>query len=89
MDLLVIVKSAQNQNGLRQNDYQRYCRYCARRIYRIRSSLKFTNHRKDFKKMPVTVERAAENPLYLHILVYKTEAYWAQAMNAKQRVTNK
>ena len=39
--------------------------------------------------MPVTVERAAENPLYLHILVYKTEAYWAQAMNAKQRVTNK
>lgn len=39
--------------------------------------------------MPITVERAQENPLYLHILIYKAESYWAQAMNAKQKVTNK
>ena len=28
VDLLIMVKSAQNQNGLRHNDYGRYHKYC-------------------------------------------------------------
>ena len=42
MDLLIMVKSAQNQNGLRHNDYGRYHKYCVRKIYRMRKSLRFT-----------------------------------------------
>jgi len=42
VDLLIMVKSAQNQNGLRHNDYGRYHKYCVRKIYRMRKSLKFT-----------------------------------------------
>ncbi len=34
LDLLILVKSAQNQNGLRANDYLRYHKYCQRKMYR-------------------------------------------------------
>jgi hypothetical protein len=46
IDLLIMVKSAQNQNGLRHNDYGRYHKYCVRKIYRLRRALKFTQGRK-------------------------------------------
>jgi signal recognition particle subunit SRP68 len=42
VDLLIMVKSAQNQNGLRHNDYGRYHKYCQRKLHRMRKSLKFT-----------------------------------------------
>lgn len=48
VDLLILVKSAQNQNGLRHNDYGRYHKYCVRKIYRLRKSLKFTQGRKQY-----------------------------------------
>jgi len=34
LDMLVLIKSAQNQNGLRHNDYARYHKYCSRKLYR-------------------------------------------------------
>ena len=34
LDLLTLIKSAQNQNGLRHNDYGRYHQYCERKMYR-------------------------------------------------------
>ena len=48
LDLLLLVKSAQNQNGLRNNDYGRYHKYCIRKIYRMRKALNFTQGRKEF-----------------------------------------
>lgn len=53
-----MVKSAQNQNGLRHNDYGRYHKYCIRKIYRMRKTLKFTQGRKQFTKRQVTSEEA-------------------------------
>lgn len=46
VDLLIMVKSAQNQNGLRHNDYSRYHKYCIRKLHRMRKSLKFTHGRR-------------------------------------------
>ncbi len=46
VDILILVKSAQNQNGLRHNDYARYHHYCIRKLHRMRKSLKFTQGRK-------------------------------------------
>lgn len=40
--ILLMVKAAQNQNGLRHSDYGRYHLYCARRMLRIRKKLGFT-----------------------------------------------
>ena len=46
VDILILVKSAQNQNGLRHNDYGRYHHYCIRKLHRMRKSLKFTQGKK-------------------------------------------
>ena len=40
--ILLLVKAAQNQNGLRHNDYGRYHKYCCRRMLRLRKNLQFT-----------------------------------------------
>ena len=37
--IMLLVKAAQNQNGLRHNDYGRYHKYCCRRMLRLRKSL--------------------------------------------------
>ena len=83
LDLLLLVKSAQNQNGLRTNDYARYHKYCIRKAYRIRKALNFTQGRKQFVERPVTAEEAFKNPKYMHILIFKCEANWAYAMHMK------
>ena len=41
INTLLLVKSAQNQNGLRHNDYGRYHHYCIRKIHRLRKTMKF------------------------------------------------
>jgi uncharacterized Rmd1/YagE family protein len=87
VDLLIMVKSAQNQNGLRHNDYGRYHKYCVRKIYRLRRALKFTQGKKQYVQKLVSAEEASKNNKYLHILVFKCEAHWAYAMQMKQVVS--
>lgn len=41
LNILSLVKSSQNQNGLRHNDYARYHHYCIRKVHRLRKTLKF------------------------------------------------
>jgi signal recognition particle subunit SRP68 len=84
VDILIMVKSAQNQNGLRHNDYGRYHHYCIRKLHRMRKSLKFTHGRKQFVKRQVTAEEAARNHKFIHLLVFKCEANWAFAMQQKK-----
>lgn len=87
-----MVKSAQNQNGLRHNDYGRYHKYCIRKIYRVKKSLRFTStsgtgNKKQFVKRVVTAEDAKRNPKHLHLLVFKSEANWAYAMQMRQIIS--
>jgi hypothetical protein len=50
-NLLLQVKTAQNQNGLRNNqDYGRYHNYCKARVARLRKNLRFTHEKKTQKK---------------------------------------
>ena len=86
VDILIMVKSAQNQNGLRHNDYARYHHYCIRKLHRMRKSLKFTNGRKQYTKKQVTSEEATKNHKFIHLLVFKCEANWAYAMQQRQLV---
>jgi signal recognition particle subunit SRP68 len=83
VDILILVKSAQNQNGLRHNDYARYHHYCIRKLHRMRKSLKFTQGRKQYVKKVVTAEEAQKNQKFIHLQVFKCEANWAYAMNQK------
>jgi len=46
-----MIKEAQQQHGLRHQDYQRYRTYCSSRLQRIRKVLNFVQgDRKQFKK---------------------------------------
>jgi RNA-binding signal recognition particle 68 len=80
VDILIMVKSAQNQNGLRHNDYGRYHHYCIRKLHRMRKSLKFMQGRKQFVQKRVTAEEAKSNHKFIHLQVFKCEANWAYAM---------
>jgi hypothetical protein len=86
-----MVKSAQNQNGLRHNDYGRYHKYCIRKIYRVKKALRFTvgsgTGKKQFVKKTVTAEDAKRNPKHLHLLVFKCEANWAYALQMRQIIS--
>ena len=86
--VLLLIKAAQNQNGLRHNDYGRYHKYCCRRMLRLRKSLQFTQSQRQNKKYiyvekPVTGDLVAQNAKYLQILIFKCEADWAYAMQMK------
>jgi len=83
VDILIMVKSAQNQNGLRHNDYARYHHYCIRKLHRMRKSLKFTQGKKQYVKKLVTAEEAQKNHKFIHLQVFKCEANWAYAMQQK------
>jgi signal recognition particle subunit SRP68 len=85
--LLILVKSAQNQNGLRHNDYGRYHKYCIRKIYRMRKSLKFTQGKKQYTQKKVTPAEASKNNKYLLLQVFKCEANWASGMQMRQIVS--
>ncbi|CAI5706628.1 unnamed protein product [Peronospora effusa] len=82
--LLETVKAAQLQNGLRHRDFQRYRQYCARRLRRIRKSVKFTHGKgKQFINKKVNAETATENRL-LYLPLYNAERAWGYAMQLKE-----
>lgn len=76
------VLNLQRQHGLRHDDHERYRRYCARRIQRIRRALKFTNGKKTFKKRVMTAD-AVTDERHIHILIFETERAWAYYMQLK------
>ena len=49
---LVLIKSSQNQNGLRHGDYARYHHYCVRKVNRLRKTLKFMQQSGNKAKTP-------------------------------------
>ena len=97
--MLDIIKSAQAQNGLRHNDYDRYRQYCTRRLARVRHapSVHFTHAAapaggpKAGKKggAGTFVKRELKpsdvtDVRHLHIPLMLAERAWAEAMAQKQ-----
>lgn len=91
---LMLVRSAQGQNGLRHSDYRRYHQFCVRKLHRLRKILNFQHQggnklkqKQEYKMLPVTPLEAKLSDKYLHLMVFKCEADWAFAMNMKQAVS--
>ncbi|XP_030372284.1 signal recognition particle subunit SRP68 [Scaptodrosophila lebanonensis] len=88
VEILHMIKDAQQQHGLRHGDYQRYRGYCTRRIRRLRKALKYPQgDKRHFKRRDVTLsqltgKRADER--YIHIPLISAERAWAYAMQLKQ-----
>jgi len=88
LEIIYVIKDAQQQHGLRHGDYQRYRGYCSRRIRRLRKVLKLPQgDRRHFKKRDVT-DAHISNPIaderFLQVPLILAERSWAYAMQLRQ-----
>ncbi|XP_014789465.1 signal recognition particle subunit SRP68 [Octopus bimaculoides] len=83
LEILQIIKEAQQQHGLRHGDYQRYRSYCSRRLRRIRKSLHFPQG----SKHKVVSKKITNDMLvdirYLHLPLFSAERAWGYFMQLK------
>lgn len=85
MDILLTISTAQNQNGLRHSDYQRYRQYCSRRLRRVRKSVGLSHAKKCDKKetwKAKNVEKVTDARM-ISIPLLNAERAWAYAMQLK------
>ncbi|XP_062507842.1 signal recognition particle subunit SRP68-like [Corticium candelabrum] len=83
LEILSSIKESQSQHGLRHGDYQRYRQYCARRLRRIRKSLRFVHASKHrFHQRKLTVDVITDSKFLLLPLV-NAERAWAYAMQLR------
>jgi len=83
LHVLPFVIDYQRQNGLRHEDYERYRRFCSRRLRRLRTSLKFPCGKKRFKKQSITRDLVTDER-YLHIMLFTAERAWAYYVQLKE-----
>nr|CAG4648606.1 EOG090X04NF [Polyphemus pediculus] len=84
LPLLKLIKEAQQQHGLRHQDYQRYRTYCSSRLQRIRKVLNFVQgDKKQFKKKEVTMDNLKDEK-FLYLPLIQAERAWSYAMQLKQ-----
>ncbi|GAB0091881.1 Signal recognition particle subunit SRP68 [Sergentomyia squamirostris] len=88
LEVLRVIKDAQQQHGLRHGDYQRYRGYCSRRVGRLRKVLKLPqSEKRHFKKKDVVLAHLSGNRSdvrYLHIPLMLAERAWAYGMQLRQ-----
>jgi hypothetical protein len=53
LPVLVEIKTAQAQHGLKHGDYQRYRQYCTRKLHRLRESVNLKCGKKSFQPKPI------------------------------------
>uniref|UniRef100_A0A8D8V9S8 Signal recognition particle subunit SRP68 n=1 Tax=Cacopsylla melanoneura TaxID=428564 RepID=A0A8D8V9S8_9HEMI len=84
IEILKIIKDAQQQHGLRHGDYQRYRGYCTRRIGRLRKTLHLPQgDKRHFKKREVT-DQHLKDEKYIYIPLFLAERAWGNAMQLRQ-----
>ncbi|KAK8773124.1 hypothetical protein V5799_012369 [Amblyomma americanum] len=86
LEILQMIKDAQQKHGLRHGDYQRYRGYCSRRLRRLRKSLHFLQGNKHrYQGREVTEELLTSgDPRYILMIVVQCERAWAHAMQLRQ-----
>ncbi|EZA61738.1 hypothetical protein DMN91_004411 [Ooceraea biroi] len=84
LEILRIIKEAQQQHGLRHGDYQRYRGYCSRRLRRLRKVLKVPQgDRRHFKRRDITPVMISEDK-FLQVPLMMAERAWSYAMQLRQ-----
>lgn len=90
--VLALARAQQDRNGLQHSDYDRYAKYCARRLRRLRTGTSYTCgfSAKSSRYAPAPVdaavldECAGGDARYLELLLNQAERAWAQAMHVKE-----
>ncbi|XP_046606206.1 signal recognition particle subunit SRP68 isoform X2 [Neodiprion virginianus] len=84
LEILKIIKDAQQQHGLRHGDYQRYRGYCSRRLRRLRKVLKVPQgDRRHFKRRDVMPAMVSDDK-FLQVPLTMAERAWSYAMQLRQ-----
>ncbi|KAJ1526690.1 hypothetical protein ONE63_008270 [Megalurothrips usitatus] len=84
LEILKIIKEAQQQHGLRHGDFQRYRGYCSRRIRRLRKVLHITqSEKRRFKKKDIN-EAMVVDEKFLYMPLMMAERCWSHAMQLRQ-----
>ncbi|XP_033214925.1 signal recognition particle subunit SRP68 [Belonocnema kinseyi] len=84
LEILKIIKEAQQQHGLRHSDYQRYRGYCSRRLRRLRKVLKIPQgDRRHFKRRDVHTAMVSDDK-FLQVPLVMAERAWSYAMQLRQ-----
>ncbi|XP_078035779.1 signal recognition particle 68 [Augochlora pura] len=84
LEILKIIKEAQQQHGLRHGDYQRYRGYCSRRLRRLRKVLKVPQgDRRHFKRKDITPLMVSDDK-FLQVPLMMSERAWSYAMQLRQ-----
>ncbi|XP_012171630.1 signal recognition particle subunit SRP68 [Bombus terrestris] len=84
MEILKIIKEAQQQHGLRHGDYQRYRGYCSRRLRRLRKVLKVPQgDKRHFKRRDITAMMVTDDK-FLQVPLMMAERAWSYAMQLRQ-----
>jgi signal recognition particle subunit SRP68 len=87
LDILIATSSMQNQNGIRQNDFHRYSRFCSKKINKLRKLYKLTQGKRKFNKILISSQEVVDNKVLL-IGLLESERRWAKGMNLRQQLTN-
>ncbi|XP_053987144.1 signal recognition particle subunit SRP68-like [Hylaeus volcanicus] len=84
LEILKIIKEAQQQHGLRHGDYQRYRGYCTRRLRRLRKVLKVPQgDRRHFKRRDIMPSMVSDDK-FLQVPLIMAERAWSYAMQLRQ-----
>ncbi|CAH8601954.1 unnamed protein product [Dicrocoelium dendriticum] len=83
LSVLALVKSAQQQHGLRHGDYQRYRQYVSRKLRRMRKSLHFQQGTRSKVTPKKLTSDIVTDPRFITLRVFEIERSWAYAMQLK------
>lgn len=88
LSILSDVTAAQSAHGLKHSDYERYRKYCTRRLARIRSatatSSKHPSQTRRYAPQEITREDVQRDARFLTIPLVLAERDWAFAMHVKR-----
>lgn len=87
LDILIAVSSMQNANGIKQNDFYRYSRFCKSKIHKLRKLYKITQGKRKFNKIEISPENLIDSKVLL-ILILDCERRWAKGQTMKTHMTN-
>jgi len=78
-----IIYQAQQEHGLKHDNYQRYREYCTRRLKRLRKVLNFKMGDKRKVNPKKVTEDNFNDPRFVMLLVMSSERAWSHAMELK------
>ena len=87
INILSFVNSIQSQNGIRTKDYDRYIKFCGKKISRIRQDANITQGKRKFNKIEINESNAKENKLIL-IKILECERKWALGALYNKKLTS-